>query len=404
VNLNAQIFQAYHELKDELLLIRRHIHAHPEVGWEETATTNYLLDLFSREGINARRLEKTTGVVVDFEVPETTDVVALRADIDALPIAETTGVAWASQNAGVSHACGHDFHIASVLGVGLLLARNPQLLEKLRGKFSPRLIFQPAEELNPSGSPEVIAQGGLKNVSRIYALHVEPKLEVGKIGITPGPITSAADLVEVHIKGKGGHTSRPHLTTDVVNMLSLIVTTVPLVFSRIFDPRNVVSISWGSIHAGSAHNAIPKEGVLLGTVRTTNIEDWNKIEAVLKNLILDITRPLVESNQAEVEVKYTRGVPPVINDIDETRRVENAVVSILGADSLVRVERSLGGEDFSWYLLHEGENRQKVVGAMARLGAHTPGTPGSDIHQSGLIIDEKCLDYSVPFLTRLLYE
>ncbi|MDR1448494.1 MAG: amidohydrolase [Candidatus Ancillula sp.] len=403
MSLNTGILDAYELLKDELRLIQRYIHAHPEVGWAETNTTNYILDILKSNGVKARKLEGT-GVIADFEVSGAKDVVALRADIDALPIMETSGVPWSSEIPGISHSCGHDFHATSVLGVGLLLARNPQLLEKLHNKSSVRLIFQPAEELNPSGSPVVIQQGGLDDVSRIYALHVEPKLDVGKVGITPGPITSAADLIEIRIKGSGGHTSRPHLTADTVHILSSVVTTIPLVFSRIFDPRNVVSVSWGSIHAGSAHNAVPKEGSLLGTVRTTSLEAWEEVEDVIRDLISNIVEPLTKSGKAKVEVNYTRGVPPVINDPDETERVENAITSILGNDALVHVERSLGGEDFSWYLLHKQPDGRKIVGAMARLGVHTPGTPGSDIHQSGLIVDEKCLDYSVPFLTRLLYE
>jgi amidohydrolase len=401
--LNESILESYQPIKDELLLIRRHIHAHSELGWHETETTSYTLDILRSDGVKARRLE-STGVIADFEVEGAKEVVALYADIDALPIAETSRVAWSSENAGVAHACGHDFHAAAVLGVGLILVRSSQLLEKLCGRSSVRLVFQPTEELNPSGSPVVIQQGGLDDVSRIYAPHVEPKLDVGKIGVAPDPVTSAANLAEVRVRGASGHTSRLHLTVDVVYLLSSPATTIPLVFCRVFDPRNVVGISWGSIRADSAYNAISKEGVLLGTVRTTNLEAWKEVEGVIKELINSIVQPLVRNKNAEVEVNYTRGVPPVINDIDETKRVENAVVSILGQDALFRTERSLGSEDFSWYLQHTQPNGQKIVGAMSRLGVRVPKTPPNNIHQSNLVIDEKCLDYGVTFLTRLLYE
>jgi amidohydrolase len=162
----------------------------------------------------------------------------------------------------------------------------------------------------------------------------------------------------------------------------------------------VVSVTWGNIRAGHAHNAIPREGKLMGTVRTTDLEAWEQAERVITDTINHVAAPF----DVDVTVNYTRVVPPVVNDASEAKRMENTVLSLFGKDSLIHVERSLGGEDFSWYLQHRNSAGEKVVGAMARLGGHTPGLPKNDIHQPDLVIDERALDYSVPFLTRLLIQ
>jgi amidohydrolase len=273
-------------------------------------------------------------------------------------------------------------HTTVLLGLGLALAQLDEQGE-LPGRV--RLIFQPAEEAVPSGAPEVIAAGALKDVAGIFALHCYPQLPAGLVGVRSGPFTAAADTVEVRLTGPGGHTARPHLTADLVHALGRVIVDVPSLLDRKVDPRAGVSMVWGSVHAGEAHNAIPDEGFVKGTVRILNRDAWREAPEMITRLIRDV----VAASGAEVDVRYTRGVPPVINDRMASAVIAGAAGAALGADRVVEAEISMGGEDFSFYL-------EQVPGAMVRLGT---GTPGSDIrhdlHQSGFDVDERCIGYGV---------
>ncbi|GHT81288.1 amidohydrolase [Actinomycetota bacterium] len=379
----------YSKNAEDIKFFRRHIHNNPEIGWSEFETSDFIVEQLNRRNIQTRRLEPT-GVIADI-VPagmEGQPVVALRADIDALKILEDTGLDYASKNTGVSHACGHDFHVASVFGAAICVN---ELKHKL--KHPVRFIFQPAEETKPSGSPEVIKQGGLDGVQKIYAIHTEPRLEVGKIGIREGAITSAADSITVKLSGNGGHSSRPHLTQDVIQALGAVVSNTSLIFSRIFDPRSVVSMTWGSIHAGNTANAIASYGELHGILRTTDLQVWESA----KSRAIEVIKSIVDPYGVVADIKYERGVPPVFNEEHAVHDMRDVILDLFGNETLYEAERSLGGEDFSWYLMQEG-----VTGAMARMGAATPGAKLSDIHQPDLVVDEKLLDYSVPFMGGLL--
>ncbi|MDR2508571.1 MAG: amidohydrolase [Candidatus Ancillula sp.] len=394
------VLRGYDSHKEHITTFRRHIHEHPEVGWKENATTEFLLESFAKAGIEAKRLSPT-GVVANVypkgeNMATPNDEVAfkaLRGDIDALPIQESTGLDYASKTPGVSHACGHDFHTASIYGAALILN---DLRAKL--KHPVRFIFQPAEETRPSGAKELIDQGVLEDVQEIYAIHAEPRLEVGKIGIREGALTSAADICTVKVSGSGGHSSRPHLTADVIQALSAIVNGVPVAFSRIFDPRSVVSLTWGKIEAGDTPNAIPDHGFISGTLRTTDIDAWMRAEAIFKDTVESIAKPF----GAKVDIIYEKGVPPVINTEVSAAKMRKVAYEYFGDKSIHDAERSLGGEDFSWYLMHEPKSGKKIQGAMARFGAATPGREPVDIHQPNLIVDEKLLDYSVPFLAGMV--
>ena len=219
-----------------------------------------------------------------------------------------------------------------------------------------RLIFQAAEELMPGGAIDAIAAGALTGVSRIFALHCDPRLAVGKVAVRPGPITSAADQIEVTLQSHGGHTSRPHLTGDLVYGLGTLITGVPGVLSRRIDPRNSTVMVWGAVNAGVAANAIPQTGTLAGTIRTASRDTWDSLESIVREIVSSLLAPL----GIEHSLQYRRGVPPVVNEEISTRILTHAIEAI-GSDVLSDTRQSGGGEDFSWYL-------EEVPGAMARLG------------------------------------
>jgi amidohydrolase len=248
---------------------RREIHSFPELGRVERRTTDLVARHLTAAGLNPRVLSGGVGLTCDIGFGES--CVALRADLDALPMQEDTELPFASTVNGVMHACGHDVHAAMLLGAGMALAAAPSLPGRVR------LIFQPAEEVQPGGAIDVVADGGLIGVDRIFALHCDPRLEVGKLGTRVGAITSACDVLEIRLTSPGGHTARPHLTADLVEALGLLITQLPLLLSRQVDPRSGTVLVWGAVHAGEAANAIPQHGVLRGTLRTADHATWGEL-------------------------------------------------------------------------------------------------------------------------------
>src|ERR1700737_527503 len=244
----------------------------PEACGQEFATTQFVATILAEAGLNPKVLPAGTGLTCDLG-PDHLPKIALRADMDALPMQERTGAPYASEVPGVAHACGHDAHTAMLVGTALALAAVPDL------PIGVRLIFQPAEELMPGGAIDAIAAGVLTGVSRIFALHCDPRLAVGRVAVTAGPITSAADSIEITFQSPGGHTSRPHLTGDLVYGIGTLITGLPGVLSRRIDPRNSTVMVWGAANAGVAPNAIPQAGTLAGTIRTASRETWLKVES-----------------------------------------------------------------------------------------------------------------------------
>jgi amidohydrolase len=368
---------------DDLVAWRRHIHAHPELGRQEFATTQFIASHLADAGLNPKVLPGGTGLMCDFG-PDHGPRVALRADMDALPMAERTGAPYASLVPNVAHACGHDGHTAVLLGAALALASVPEL------PVGVRLIFQAAEELMPGGAIDAVAAGALTGVSRIFALHCDPRLAVGNVATKAGPITSAADQVEITVHSPGGHTSRPHLTGDLVYALGTLITGVPGILSRRVDPRNSTVMVWGAVNAGVAANAIPQTGSLAGTIRTASREAW----VAMEDLVREIVSSLLGSLNVEYSVQYRRGVPPVVNDELSTRILIHAIEAI-GADVLSDTYQSGGGEDFSWYL-------EEVPGAMARLGVWSGHGPQLDLHQPTFDLDERALAIGVRVLVNIV--
>ncbi len=360
---------------DELLDLRRDLHAHPELSWQEVRTTDLVTHHLDEVGWRLTRGGES-GVVAELGgEADGSPVVALRADLDALPLNDTTGDPWQSQVPGVAHACGHDVHTTALLGAGLALA-EVHAAGLLPGRV--RLLFQPAEEVMPGGATRLMDLGALDDVTRIFCLHCDPTIDVGQVGLREGPITGAADSLEIRLTGSGGHTSRPHLTEDLTFALAKIVTELPAVLSRRLDPRAGVSVVWGHLQAGRATNVIPDSGTLAGTVRMLDAVAWSDMEQRIRQHVAEIIAPY----GVVADVDYRRGVPPVVNDAASTALLGRAVEDVLGATGRAPTAQSLGGEDFAWYLT-------RVPGAMGRLGTRTPGGPTYDIHQGNLRVDER---------------
>ena len=312
------------------------------------------------------------------ELGEGDRVVALRADMDALPIPDRTDDPWRSAVPDVAHACGHDVHVAALVGAALALAEVHE-----RGELpgSVRLLFQPAEEVMPGGAKHLIAQGALEGVERVFALHCDPAVDVGKIGLRAGALTSAADRIEVWLEGTGGHTSRPHLTGDLTFALAKVTSELPAVLSRRMDPRAGVSVVWGILRAGAAPNVIPerrdgrghradprRRG--LGPVRADHPRGGDRHRPPLR-------RDAPRSTTCRACRRWSTS--PSSNAV-----LAAAVLRVLGVKGQVSVPQSLGGEDYGWML-------EQVPGAMFRLGTRTPGGATYDLHQGDFRVDERAI-------------
>ncbi|MDX3387276.1 amidohydrolase [Streptomyces niveiscabiei] len=436
----------------ELVAFRRDVHMHPELGNQEFRTTAAIKARLEKAGLKPRVLSGGTGLVCDIGVEgdgpggragagaastqsapgatatpltapgatatpltapgtkapatatpaapgvrapatpapsgvKTPGIFALRADIDALPIPDTKATcAYRSTVPDRAHACGHDVHTTVVLGAGLVLA---ELHRQGRLPRPVRLIFQPAEEILPGGAADAIEDGVLDGVGRIIAVHCDPRVDAGKIGLREGAITSACDRLEIALDGPGGHTARPHLTTDLVTAAARVVVDVPALVGRRVDTRAGLAVTWGRIECGHAPNVIPQHAELSGTVRCLDIEAWRAAPDIVVAAIDEVAN----MHHAKSEINYVRGVPPVVNDPEVTGLLRDAMTARRGAGSVEGTEQSLGGEDFSWYL-------EQVPGAMARLGVRTPGERTvRDLHQGNFDADEHAITVGVELFT-----
>lgn len=376
MSVSAAVKHSIEVVTPDLIELRRDIHASPELSWHEERTTDLVAAWMDKLGLEYQRFEPT-GLMAEVG-PADGPIVALRADIDALPVTETTGDPWRSTNPGVAHACGHDVHTTSLVGAAVALTK---LHETKSLPVRVRLLFQPAEEVMPGGALRIISQGALKGVSRIFALHCDPSLDVGQVGLREGPLTGACDQVTVRLHGRGGHTSRPHLTEDLTFALGTLVTQLPAALSRRIDPRAGASMVWGHVQAGGgAPNVIPDTGELRGTLRMLDAVVWREAEDLVSDLIHQIVTPF----GVRADIDYVRGVPPVINDFHATELLRQAVTRAVGPQAVATCAHSLGGEDFAWYV-------EAVPGAMGRLGTRTPGERTYDLHQGDLRVDERAI-------------
>ena len=383
-NLIERAVAAVESRREETLALRRDVHSHPEVSWQEHRTTSVVMERLEAAGVRVRAMAGS-GAVADLGAPEPRVRIALRGDLDALPIEEETGLPFASRQQGVSHACGHDVHTVGVLAAGLALASLQDRLEAM--SLGVRLIFQPAEETIPGGAVAVREAGWVEGVDRILAVHCDPSIDVGTIGLKVGPITAASDSVHVTLSGRGGHTSRPHLTQDLTFALGKVMTDVPAALSRRLDPRSGTALVWGAVRAGTVANVIPSRGECVGTLRMLDSETW----ATTGPLIEEIVHAVVSPYGVRAEVRHVKGVPPVDNDQASISAMTAAAGAVLGPAAVVPTKQSLGGEDLGWLLTD-------VPGAMARLGTRTPGGETHELHQGDLVVHEESVLIAAKFL------
>lgn len=365
------------QLTPQLVDWRRALHAYPETAFAETRTTDLVRAALHAADIETRSLPRT-GLVADIGADNPTHRVGLRADLDALPVPERSGLPFASTVPGVCHACGHDVHTVVVLGAALALKRLEHLL--IAADAAVRVVFQPAEEVVPGGAHDLLDAGVLDDVDRVFAVHCDPSVDVGSVGLAVGPITAACDLIDVTLTGPGGHTSRPHLTADLTFALGKVLTDVPAALGRRLDPRAGAALVWGTVSAGNAANVIPATGRVVGTLRMLDADAWNTIGGLVTELVHGVVAPY----NVHADVQHVRGVPPVVNDPVAVALLTDAVRMTQGPAAAVGTRQSLGGEDFSWLL-------RDRTGAMARLGTRTPGGATYELHQGDLQIDERAI-------------
>ncbi len=387
----------------ELVYTRRLLHSRPEASRAEFETTATLRERLQAEGLHPRALRVGTGLVCD--IGERGPLVALRADIDALVMQDAKDVPYHSLNDGACHGCGHDVHTAVVLGAGLVLR---ELIDSgsVRGRV--RLIFEPAEEVLPGGALDVIAEGGLDEVTGIFGVHCDPKLDTGQLGCRIGPITSASHPLAVRMTGPGGHTARPALTVNLADEVARVVRELPAAVQAatqgIADNpiHSEVRLVFGTIHTGSAANVIPAEAELTGSVRTPDPDVSDALLQVVPRALAEVLatdiRPEGDDHRGsrqdglEWHARLRPGVTPVVNDAAATRSMARAAVALGGPDAVRDTEHSWGGDTFGWYL-------GLVPGCYARLGTHWPGRVDRlDLHRPTFDVDE----HSIPFGTAAL--
>lgn len=379
------------ELKEELISIRRHLHQHPELSFQEVETTRFLIERLKKLGMEVRTEYSETGVVALLRGNPDGPVVALRGDIDALPIEEKTGLPFASKRRGVMHACGHDLHTTCVLGAAMILSG---IREKLPGTV--KFIFQPGEEKNPGGAIQMIRRGVLEDprVDAIFALHSDPKFRTGKIRFKYGVMMAEADEFYITIRGRGGHGSAPHFTVDPIVVAAEAILALQKIPSRLVDPWDHVVVTVSRISAGHTTNVIPDEAQLAGTVRTFSKELARRVEQMMRKILHGVTM----AYDAEFDLEYDFGYPPLVNHPDMTRFLAACGKDFLGENRCIEMDRpSFGGEDFAYFL-------ERVPGSFFRLGT---GNPEKGItaywHSSDYTVDEDALPVGAGFLAFLAY-
>jgi len=389
-NIKKELFKIIDSLKNKVIKVRRDIHKHPELSHHEEHTKYLVKGILEIEGYEIKEFKDHNGIIADLIVDKKKPFVAIRADMDALPIEEKTNKPYASEVKGVMHACGHDAHTAIAVGAAIAFA---QIKDKL--SMNIRFIFQPAEEVNEGGSEEMIRDGALNNVIAIFGLHVYPYLMSGQIGYKYGVMMASADTFEIEIFGKSSHGARPHEGVDAILVASMCVNSLNHIISRRIDPLHPAVISLGTIQGGSAPNVICDYVKLTGTVRTVNEHIRNKIPLMMEDSVKGITH----SMGAKYKFNYVYGQPELINDDKMVDIIVNEAKKIIGKENVIDLKDPvMGGEDFSRYL-------QIVPGAFFRLGTCNP-KKGTCVpqHSSKFDIDEDALPIGMKILSAAAIE
>lgn len=370
-------------LLDHMVSLRRDLHQHPELSWQEERTTEKIRSNLNRLGIANRRL-LDTGIVADLPGPQGVPCVALRADIDALPITEETGLPFSSQHPGIMHACGHDGHTSMLLGAAELLMQEKQLPAPVR------LIFQPAEEKG-SGAKAMIQAGALEDVGMIFGGHLDRRFPAGTLVVTEGPVNAATDRFYIEIRGQGGHAGHPHEAVDAVVVGSLMVMAIQTIVSREVNPAHPAVVSVGRFEGGTVANAIAGQATLEGTIRTQD----SKVRKHFKNSIRRIAESVGSLHGAQVNLRVLSGTPPLSNAPEMAELARQAARQVVRESSIQKLTlANMGGEDFSYYL-------EQVPGCYIRYGSRIAGRENYPAHSSKFDFDEKALGPGATWLSRV---
>ncbi|MEO6844364.1 MAG: M20 family metallopeptidase [Ginsengibacter sp.] len=373
---------------DEFIEMRHHLHKHPELSYKEFETSKFVQRKLKEWGIDFEVMA-TTGVIgiLKGKNPEK-KVIALRADMDALPITEQNQLEYKSQNEGVMHACGHDVHTTCLLGAAKILN---ELKNEWEGTI--KLIFQPGEEKNPGGASLLIKEGVLENPKpeSILGLHVHPGLEVGKLSFRGGMVMASADEIYITVKGKGGHAAAPYLTTDTILVASQLVVNLQQIISRMNNPFNPTVLSITSFQGGNTTNVIPSEVKLMGTFRAMN-EEWRfKAHALIKNICIETGK----ISGADIEIKIDVGYPFVLNNIELTETAKRKAAEFAGNQNVEETEMRMGAEDFAFY-------SHIIPACFFRLGVgNTKSNITSGVHTPTFNIDENAIENGIGIMAWL---
>lgn len=370
---------------ERLVAIRRELHQNAELAFSEIETARIIMRELDRLGIPYRYTGQGGCIVARLERGHG-PCIALRADMDALPGEEKTGLPFASKNPHAVHACGHDGHMAMVLGAAMLLKEDPPAADV-------RFVFQPAEEKG-GGARTVLASGELEGVDAIFAGHVTHHYTTGEIMVASGVITAQSDRFTLRIQGKGGHGARPHEAVDAVVIAGLMITAIQTLVSRETNPVHPSVVTIGEVHAGSAPNVIAEEAILKGSIRTTSSEARQRIHQGLKRM----AKSMGDLHCAKITVEIEEGYPPVVNRRKEAEIARRAAAAVVGEEGVVEMEHpSMGSEDFSYYL-------EKIPGCYVRFGARKPEWPYIPLHSPSFTFDEEVLMVGADFFAAVAHE
>ncbi|URR35162.1 M20 family metallopeptidase [Thermosynechococcus sp. HN-54] len=376
----ARIRQITQTLTPRLIEIRRHLHRYPELSGQEHQTAAYVAGVLSSAGLMVKQDVGKVGVIAELVGnPKADRLLAIRTDMDALPIQERTGLEFSSKHVGVMHACGHDVHTTVGLGTAMVLAA---LKEEFPGRV--RFIFQPAEEI-AQGASWMIADGAMKEVSAILSLHVFPSIPAGEVAVRYGALTAAADDIELTILGESGHGARPHEAVDAIWIAAQVISALQQAISRTQNPLRPVVVTFGKIQGGRAPNVIADQVTLQGTVRSLHPET----RATLPTWIEQIVANVCHAYGARYKLHYRRGVPGVENTPYLSQLLAEAATDVVGTPHVhILAEPSLGAEDFALYLEH-------APGAMFRLGVGFRDRPNYPLHHPEFDVDEQAIPVGV---------
>jgi len=367
--------------------IYRHIHQNPELSFRESGTSSYVASFLESLGIGIIKLDKSYSLLATIDGTGEGKTIGLRAELDALPIDEKTGESYASRTAGVMHACGHDFHLASVLGAAIILNN---LREFWSGKVV--LVFESGEEELPGGARAILESDEFQEVKPDYmvGMHVLPELTIGKVGFCPGRYMASGDEVYLTARGRGGHAALPHTLVDPIVIASTIILSLQTLVSR-KAPSNIPSVlSFGRVTANGSTNVIPDEVSISGTFRTMN-EEWR---AKAHDLIVQMASDIARSTGGECSVEIRKGYPSVYNDPILTQTAVEVASSIFGSENVAPLEPRMTTDDFAYF-------SQAIPSVFFRIGVGTPGAPTLQLHRPDFRIDEQAFQTSLPMLTGL---